>query len=214
MKISEKDLWSNALVINLADRTDRWDFFLEEFGPRLGSIHRVDAVRGEGDYAHLRQACTLSHLRALDLASEMNLDNFLLFEDDACFNHESRLSIPDALSELPEDFDMLYLGAWTTEYRPFSKNLRRSEWSMLAHAIFFSRRRLDFIREHLRKNSFIGARPVDYLYGDLHLQLNAYTCVPSVVIQRPTFSTIEQRYVDLSEKVNWQDNSTRVLGQP
>lgn len=208
MALTEGQLWENAFVINLAERKDRLDVFLQEFGHRVKNLHRIEAIKGEAGYAALRQACTLSHLAALDKAFELRYEYFILFEDDACINPKYLESISNALEELPDDFDMFYLGAWTTEFKPYSARLRRSEWSMLAHAILFSRRSLELIRNHVRENTYLGARPVDYLYGDLHLRLNAYTCIPSFIIQRPTFSSIENRFVDLSEKVNWQNNST------
>jgi hypothetical protein len=72
---------------------------------------------------------------------------FLGLEDDVLFKDLTHL--PDALNELPEDWDIVYLGANVTENRPefYSHNLRRVRSAWTTHAVGYSRKAVEKIVE-------------------------------------------------------------------
>jgi hypothetical protein len=127
-------------------------------------------------------------------------DNRLLhLEDDVVFRDLSHL--PQAMSELPADWDILYLGAnlicWDTggESAPlpperFSPHLFRVRSAWTTHAIAYHKSCVRRILEHQPEFS---AQMFDNALSDLLPELNAFVVAPMVAWQRPRVSGIWQR---------------------
>lgn len=117
----------NIVVINLANRTDRWESIHQHLQtiqkmetsknqPCPFVVHRLEAVRDETNGA---RGCSKSHAAAIRLASENGWDNVLVLEDDArlrtpLLSNDGR--IPGRLSTLLESveeyaWDAIFLGA-------------------------------------------------------------------------------------------------------
>ncbi len=127
-------------------------------------------------------------------------DNTLLhLEDDVAFRDLGHL--PQAISELPNDWDILYLGAnlllWTdgSEPRPerYSEHLFRVRAAWTTHAIAYHKRCVRRILEG--QPSFDEAMFDNYLSTRLP-ELQAFVVAPMVAYQRPRVSTIWNRYDD------------------
>ena len=69
---------SKAYVINLDKRTDRWNQIQEKFKDSSIELERVSAVENADKYL----ACSLSHLKVVQMAKDKNLPTVLIFEDD------------------------------------------------------------------------------------------------------------------------------------
>jgi GR25 family glycosyltransferase involved in LPS biosynthesis len=69
---------SKAYVINLDKRTDRWNQIQEKFKGSSVELERVSAVENDDKYL----ACSLSHLKVVQMAKDKNLPTVLIFEDD------------------------------------------------------------------------------------------------------------------------------------
>lgn len=207
MSFHEEIFWKDVLVINLLERKDRFDKFNAEFSEFYQQLHHIQAVESDdSSKVARRRACLNSHARALEHAQSLDLPFFLLMEDDAVWNPKHAKSVSRYLENLPEDFDMLYLGAWMVNWNEYADNLRKSDWTMLTHSIFINSRCLNRLINHLKENQQ-GERPVDYLYADLHRELKVYVCVPSIHIQSSTFSDIEQKILDFSALVDWESST-------
>jgi hypothetical protein len=76
---------------------------------------------------------------------ESGKDNLLLLEDDCIFRNLDHL--PQALKELPADWDILYLGANLREDQPerYSGRLFRVKEAWTTHAIAFRRKCVPYI---------------------------------------------------------------------
>ena len=123
----------------------------------------------------------------------------LHLEDDCVFRDLGYLE--QALSELPEDWDIVYLGAnlvcWNNgEPQPerYSKHLFRIRNAWTTHAIGYNRK---CVFEILAKQPALSTQMFDqYLSGRLS-EFNAFVVAPMVAYQRPRISSIWQRgYVD------------------
>lgn len=129
--------WSNidaAMVVNLAQRTDRWERIHGILSKHLpdDKIVRVDARMGV-DLPGYKQkpwfsastpenvsivkagaaGCCLSHRKAIEMAKAAGYRRILLLEDDADFQNELDGPEGDAVASVLEDdlaWDMFYLG--------------------------------------------------------------------------------------------------------
>lgn len=138
------DYFDCIQVLNLEQRPDRWRQFLSNlpmdwpFRPP----QKLIAVDGSKiDYPsnwkskHGAWGCYLSHLRILEVAIERELDSILVLEDDAVFCKTFSKDVRSFFAELPEDWELIYLGGQHIElhlglpekvstwvYRPFNTN--------------------------------------------------------------------------------------------
>jgi hypothetical protein len=129
-------------------------------------------------------------------------DNRLLhLEDDVVFRDLTHL--PQAISELPDDWDILYLGAnlicWNNgEPQPerYSLHLFRVHQAWTTHAIAYHKR---CVRRILERQPSFSAQMFDNALSDMLSELNAFVVAPMVAYQRPRFSSIWQREDDYTE---------------
>jgi hypothetical protein len=123
-------------------------------------------------------------------------DNRLLhLEDDVAFRDLGHL--PQALSELPANWDILYLGAnlvcWNNgEPVPerFSEHLWRVRAAWTTHAIAYHK---SCVRRILERQPEFSAQMFDNALSELLPELNAFVVAPMVAWQRPRVSSIWQR---------------------
>jgi len=116
----------------------------------------------------------------------------LLLEEDCIFNDVSHLDA--ALSELPDDWDVLYLGAnlqaWGWENYPpekYSEHLFRVRSAWTTHCIGFNKKVVSFLLEN---QPGLSEQMFDNWMSSQLSKLNAYVVAPMVAYQRPRHSTI------------------------
>ena len=101
------------------------------------------------------------------------------------------------MSNLPKDWDMLYLCG--NNYSGLSKvteNIFRTFGTLSTAAYAVNSKIYDQLLSILSVES--PKKPIDSYYLDQHPHIKAYVCVPSLAFQRPDFSDIEHRFVDYS----------------
>ena len=69
---------SNAYVINLDNRTERWGAIKNKFNNSDIQLRRLSAIK----HANGHYGCGLSFMKAVRFAKENNLETILIFEDD------------------------------------------------------------------------------------------------------------------------------------
>ncbi len=184
------------ICINLDRRPERWEAMKANF-ERLGvrSIERLSAVDGESvivpeRLSHLRPvdyACTLSHLTAVKKASDMGSRSVLIFEDDCLFDPAFEEKFPEYMRQVPEDWDMLFLGGYHFEAPlPVSLNVVRALTTLTTHA-YAVRQSIyaDFIE--LNENP---PAIVDRNNTILQKKFNCYCCEPNLVGQLAGYSDL------------------------
>ena len=129
-------------------------------------------------------------------------DNRLLhLEDDVVFRELGHL--PQAIAELPADWDILYLGAnlicWNNgepEPERYSEHLFRVRAAWTTHAVAYHKR---CIRKVLEGQPSFDALMFDNWLSTRLPELNAFCVAPMVAWQRPRYSQIWKREDDYSE---------------
>jgi GR25 family glycosyltransferase involved in LPS biosynthesis len=174
-------------VINLDKRTDRLVQVTDECN-RVGlSFQRFKAC--EGDNKH--RAFNKSQYECLKLAGERTL----ILEDDVVFKNIEVLEA--ALNELPEDFDILYLGANIngTKLERYSQHLFKIRNSFTTHAVAYSKKMAEWIVENFQYHRDEYEREGLIIYDEwlrvnVQEQFKCFIVAPMVAWQRPDYSDI------------------------
>lgn len=174
--------------INLSERPDRWSEVQEEVKKVGLKILRYPAIK----HSRGHTGCILSHMALWQEAKELGI--WMTIEDDVLFLPEARENLEQAYSQLPDDWDMLYLGATLNEpiYK-VSPNLLRLKHGWTTHGIIYNNQHgvVDTILE------LMDMHKVDVVLADLIQPIfNCYMCYPMVATQRPGHSDIVNHYTD------------------
>jgi hypothetical protein len=196
-----------AHCINLKKRPERWSLFSQQNIPF--AVNRFEAIEmKQGNIG-----CTLSHIEVM---KKCKPDEYLLiFEDDAEILGSWELFF-NALDQLPENFDVLYLGAnvWTAEelrlnekweVKQYSENLHTLMGGWCLHAYFvgyeFCQRIINTPIEQIHQYRNLDT----YFARRIQPQGNCYMIEPMMAVQRMNYSDIaneERRYDMLSKFTN------------
>lgn len=136
---------------------------------------------------------------------ESGKGNCLILEDDVLFTDIGGLG--NSLSELPENWEILYLGANIREERPerYSGHLFRLKNAWTTHAIAYTRKAVEkiiaeFPNEHYMYDNWLG--------DNLH-RFEAFITAPMTAIQRPGRSDIWGHDVDY--EYVWRETRQKLL---
>jgi GR25 family glycosyltransferase involved in LPS biosynthesis len=190
--------------INLDDRKDRWECSSKQFKKHNLFVERISGIKGSdmnlefpSEIKEGAVGCALSQLFTLKLAKHKEDKKFLLFEDDVEFDDNINEKFSKIYSEIPNDWDMIYLGGQHfhgMNLQKVSENVYKCEYTLCAHSVIFNHTVYDrFI------NSLIDiTKPCDVHYAESHKDINAYVIIPHLTWQRNSYSDIENVNVDYS----------------
>jgi len=176
-----------AFVINLDSRPDRLELFKQNNLP-------FDVERFPGVVASCGEdGCTNSHLTLLRKYRDET--PFVIFEDD-CMMLESWGIVEKAISQLPQNWDCLYLGGTVrTPLTRYSDNLYRLKKTWTTHAIIYNSKRL--INYILHKHNTPSGINLDvFLNNKVQQRFNCFITYPLVATQRNSYSDISKQHVD------------------
>lgn len=207
------DFFEKIYCINLDHRTDRWEKCNKKF-KELGISEKVQRFSAfnfqhpDPKYKKLlgQAGCTLSHFSVLKNSIDNNISNYLVLEDDfeiELSKEELFIKLNNSLKELPENWDLLYLGGnLTNEYGKFpiqkySNNLFLTHSCHTTHAIAFNRNLMlklaneigsinDIIKWILNNGTidvFLSKKILEYN--------NCFITNPNLIYQEDSFSDIE-----------------------
>lgn len=189
------EIFDRIVVINLDSRPDRLEQFdaqAKKFGIKY---ERFQAVEANPPKLPPTWACKESHVAVIKQAVADNVKRLFIFEDDALFGAEFDTKFPLFYKELPEDWDMLYLGAWHIVSQPYKDGIVKMVESYSAHAYG--------INEHYLQKAFSQVyvpKPIDIALSLKHPRIKAYCAKPALVGQKPGFSDIEKEFRDVTDK--------------
>ena len=184
----------NSFVINLDRREDRMVSFNKNKFPfevkRFSAIETSDGTMG----------CNLSHLSILEQQSEFP---FAIIEDD-CKMVAPWSDVENAMSQLPDDWDALWLGATLDgKIERYSANLFRLKKGYCTHFVIYNTPKIvNYIIEELPK--FIATtkgKPIIDLFYYEYIQriFNCYITYPMMALQAEGYSDIMKRTPGLDE---------------
>jgi len=186
-----------AFVINLTERKDRMEQFLQNNFPF--PVMRFNAIKDDPGW----DGCSKSHLSILRKQKEYP---FIIFEDDVILLQSWDI-VEKAMSQLPEDWDALWLSATLMILQSrYSENLFSLKEGLCASAIIYnSKRIIDYIIGNyeiwIPHNDQRKSIDVFYAY-DVQQKFNCYIVAPLIITQRPGYSDIEKRDINYEQIVN------------
>lgn len=169
-----------SYCINLSRRIDKWGDVCQEFAKYGITPVRVDAYDTKPGW----QGCRDSHLSILKRAKRDSLSQFVVYEDDVIFLQDPNDILPKAVKELPEDWDMLYLGVSPQEpLSLYSEHLFKVNKSTCLHAVMYNNRKdgvIDYILKHR-----VDIKKIDDFYSsEVHRKFNVFVTYPMICTQR------------------------------
>lgn len=179
------DCFKRPIVINLDRREDRLEQFnkqAEELGikyERLQAVEATDPVLG----------CKLSHIAALN---KYDSEVIFVFEDDSQFIDNFQQAFDQAMTNVPDDWDMLYFGAHLLNKEPINQWWTRSLECSSTHAYA--------VRKHmvpkLTQVALEHKGHVDVAFSSLHKDIKAYAARPTLIYQGASYSDLQGCEVD------------------
>lgn len=191
--------------INLPKRVDRRVQSEAEFEKHgIINIEWFDAI--DGDELNIISPTLLqgeigalySHIGCIKIAKRLGLESILIFEDDVIFDEDIEYLFPKVYKELPYDWDLFYLGSTDIYGQPVQKVSRfinKLNWSVALHAYAVKNTMFDKIIETSKPHY----KQIDGIIADMQNYCNAYGCNPKLAFQRPSFSDIQNRFVDYKD---------------
>lgn len=194
--------FDKTFCINLDSRPDRWQSATEEFKKHSLQVERISGIDGSKMNLDFPQeikegavGCALSQLFAIKYAKQLGLNNFLLLEDDVQFEDDINNVFEDYVKEVPEDWDMLYLGGQHyhgMNLQKISEHVYKCEYTLAAHSVAFK----STVYDRFINNLIDITKPCDVHYAESHKEINAYVFIPHLTWQKNSFSDIEKTNVD------------------
>lgn len=165
-------------IINLAKRADRWEAVqleVQKFG--IIDYERFDAI--EGGYMGFNRSVH----KALEGESEL-----LLLEDDCVFDATMETMFL-AKSELPDDWDLMYLGAnLKSKVNQYSEHLYTLTDAWTSHAILYSDKGAKWCYENFDPEE--GAIYDEWLRTIAQRRLKCFVMFPMIAFQADGWSDI------------------------
>lgn len=185
-----------AYCINLLERNDRWDRFSAQKFPF--TVSRFDAVK-KPNPSH---GCLLSHLTLLKRCRDKEI---LIFEDDCNILLDWDIFYK-AYSQLPKNWDMLYLGANVHQkLKRYSDNLYNLEGGWCTHGILYNKSIIPEII-NISVNLILEDKNIDTFYARrIQPNYNCFIIYPLFATQFEGYSDIinnERKYDDLIPNFN------------
>jgi GR25 family glycosyltransferase involved in LPS biosynthesis len=171
--------------INLDRRIDRWEEASNMFYLMGWNVKRFSALERDKGWI----GCRDSHLAILRM--ERGLGNvFMILEDDVVLTPLTNYVVEEAMSQLPLDWDMLYLGCSPKEPQErYSDSLFRLKNAHVTHAIIWNDREsgaINYILNHVEEIEKID----DYFATVIQPKFNCFVVYPIVATQSDSPSDI------------------------
>jgi len=180
-------------VINLDKRKDRlssvnipvkWERFVgtdgshyfKEFGKLQGHI-----------------GCWDSHRRLLLHAKNNNHDLVMILEDDVEFSTNFKEELQTLLNELPDDWDLLYLGGWNVgDVINYSKSLNVANVVYATHAYIIRDKFFDTVLDSINSRKW----KIDVLISEALPKGKCFIANTPIAWQKAGFSDIVNKVTD------------------
>jgi len=197
--VIDVEMWNfidKVIYINLDHRTDRNEHMkqmTQTFGDKVSRFSGIKLQHGA-------IGCTLSHISVLRMAIKNNWNNVLIMEDDAEWNDFEKGYI--TLKKLASNpYDVIMLGGSFVSYYPETFRLHHA-LTTTAYLVnkHYMKSLLHNYEEGLSNFILHPSEPrlyaIDTYNNRLQQADNWYIVQPPLVYQKPTFSDVENTFVD------------------
>lgn len=196
---SINELFPLVYYTNLDIRPDRKDWIENQLvnGLKVSPIRMPGVIyTGTGDRRwNGFIGCGLCHLNILKEAREKD-KNVLIFEDDALLINDYNSIIREAINELPENWQMFYLGGnICSRITRISPHLGKLSHAQSTHSYGVNKNFLDELISYIEPRIYTQIIDVMYAYEIVPTH-NCFISIPMVSVQRADKSNIEDAYVD------------------
>ncbi len=201
------DSFPVKLCLTTRDAVERNAQVEREFNAQKITVEPFYALPGETPFKSFNK----SQKAMLAYALDYTLDGYdedgiehsepashaLLFENDVVFKSTTRL--PYVFEQLPNDWDILYLGANITNgvTDKYSKDLHRIKHAWTTHAVAYSRNVMEYIVEKF--DALANHIYDDWLAREVLPKFNCFIVNPMVCVQRPGYSSLWNNMADYTE---------------
>jgi GR25 family glycosyltransferase involved in LPS biosynthesis len=215
------NFFDRIYCINLEERKDRWQLCegkFEEYG--IINYTRFEGIKVKGDLTSKKLGqigCTASIYYVIKDAFENNYDNILILEDDFKFivpKEELIESLEKAFEEMPEDWDMFYLGANVTNQilnnpiEKYSENLLKLNSAYTTHSIVLSKNSFSKILDFYGPdsdwvhNTMKNYESIDVFFAkDFQVSNKCFIWKELLCLQEPDFSSIENSFHNYTDQM-------------
>lgn len=200
------DFFDKIYVINLDHRTDRWYKVVENFKSiGLYDYERFSAIKSDCGW----KGCRDSHLSIIKDAKEKGYKNILIFEDDFVLSVEFNDILNKVITQLPDDWDMLYLGGNTNKCKnkiKVSDNLFNVDSVLTTHCYAINSSIYDKVLNEAiiipPQKGFLRGQSIDVYYSEFVCKTNnVYITNPMICTQSTGYSDIEKRVLDYNNLI-------------
>jgi len=198
------DFFDKVYCINLKHREDRKINILSQCTKyKLGKIDFFNAINGKeysNKYNLLSGAIGLimSNIEILKESKKKNYEKILILEDDCYFTDEI-LNIESYLENLPNDWDMFYLGgnhqSGTQGVKPplvVNDKIIKLNNTLTTHFVAIKNKMFDVILDKIAPFE----NPIDVVYTQIQRDYNVYCTSINIAKQINGYSDIENKVVD------------------
>lgn len=221
------NFFDKIYCVNLDTRIDKWNECKKEFQKLDIQVERFPAINGASLFKQGMNLTAgayglmLTHQEILKEVVLKKYKNVLILEDDVTFIDNFYSYFFDKIQSLPEDWDLLYLGGnnyfhqgnfklvtgdpnmvvHKYNYRQLNHELCKTTWTQTTHAIAINNKAFQAVSSYIDNNS---SKPIDDIFRIMQQSgYNAYTFLPSLALQRPSISDIENRFVDYNSNYDF-----------
>jgi len=195
------NFFDKIYCINLDHRFDRWKESVEEFKKHKIITERFSAATGEHPMIPANKRVNsgeagliTSHILIFADAIKNGYKNFLILEDDVEFDSNFNKKFEENIKDLPEQWDILYLGG--NNIMPplnYKNNIYLSSKTYTTHAIGVNSKSIKKIFDRIDYNY-----PIDVNYSMQTMDSNTYAFImqPNLAWQRVSYSDINKNVVN------------------
>jgi GR25 family glycosyltransferase involved in LPS biosynthesis len=192
--------FNRVFCVNLDRRTDRWSMCLPEFEKACLTVERFSAVDGSRLPIVANQkinraevGCSLSHAAILKKMVAADWEKILILEDDVEFSPNAASHFSQWISQVPRDWDMLYLGGnHISNPTPVTPHVSRVVKTYTTSHYAITRK---MARLAINKIEQLHSQ-VDVVYSQFQRTHKCYAFTPSLAWQKPGYSDIQGKIMN------------------
>jgi GR25 family glycosyltransferase involved in LPS biosynthesis len=221
MNINE--YFDKIYCINLPERKDRWQQCEGEFKKHNINVVRYDGKRGQqtGRLTPGEVGLILTNIQILQEAVANNYEKILIMEDDVVFVDDFNKKFEEKIGFLPNNWGTIHLGGNhhfhmgkfkciskeidfeldRNNYKQLDYEICKTCWSQTTHAVGIHKSMYQLLLANFL--SFTNQLDIVYCALQRSQQFETYAFIPSLVLQRASFSDIQNRVVDYNNKLHF-----------